>query len=101
MKSMHDLKNASRCRKAGWKATGSFPGALLSSISSEPTQDAKGEVGKWRLILNLSSSEGLSVNDGIKRELCSLSHMSVDDMAKRLMNWEKGHLRQTHFERGS
>ena len=35
--------------------------------------------GKWRLILDFSSPEGGSVNDGITKELCSLSYMSVDE----------------------
>ena len=50
------------------------------------------EVGKWRLILDLSSPEGFSVNDGIKRELCSLSYMSVDDVARRVRDLGKGTL---------
>ena len=29
--------------------------------------------GKWRLIIDLSSPEGWSVNDGIERELCSIT----------------------------
>lgn len=43
---------------------------------------AKKEPGKWRLILDLSSPEGFSVNDGISPDLCSLSYISVDDVAK-------------------
>ena len=39
----------------------------------------KGNSGKWRLILDLSSPEGQSVNDGINPEWCSLSYVSVDD----------------------
>ena len=52
----------------------------------------KSEVGKWRLILDLSSPEGFSVNDGIKSELCSLSYMSVDDVARRVRDLGKGTL---------
>ena len=37
--------------------------------------------GKWCLILNLSASEGASINDGIARQLCSLSYVTVDDIA--------------------
>ena len=32
---------------------------------------------KWRLILNLSSPDGHSVNDGVQKKLASLSYMSV------------------------
>ena len=42
----------------------------------------KGASGKWRLILDLSSSAGFSVNDGIPPEYCSLSYTSVDEAAK-------------------
>ena len=34
--------------------------------------------GKWRLIVDLSSPEGASVNDGVDKELFSLSYTSVD-----------------------
>ncbi len=35
---------------------------------------------KWRLIVNLSAPEGNSVNDGISKELASLSYVKVDDV---------------------
>ena len=38
--------------------------------------------GKWRLTLDLSNPTGSSVNDGIHPELCSLSYISVDDVAR-------------------
>ena len=38
----------------------------------------KGRPGKWRLILDLSSPEGLSINDGIAKEDCSFHYASVD-----------------------
>ena len=39
----------------------------------------KGNSRKWRLILDLSSPDGQSVNDGINPEWCSLSYISVED----------------------
>ena len=39
----------------------------------------KGNSRKWRLILDLSSSDGQCVNDGINPEWCSLSYISVED----------------------
>ncbi len=33
----------------------------------------RGRPGKWRLIVNLSAPKGNSVNDGISKELASLS----------------------------
>ena len=37
--------------------------------------------GKWRLITDLSFPLGLSVNDGIESDLCSLSYTSVEQVA--------------------
>jgi len=38
-------------------------------------------IGKWRLITDLSFPEGSSVNDGIDSELCSLSYVTMDEVA--------------------
>ncbi len=40
--------------------------------------------GKWRLIVDLSSSNGTSVNDGIESSLCSLHYTSVDESCARI-----------------
>ena len=37
--------------------------------------------GKWRLITDLSFPSGQSVNDGIDPDLCSLSYITVEDIA--------------------
>ena len=37
----------------------------------------KNKPGKWRLIMDLSSPDGASVNDGIEKDTCSLSYISV------------------------
>ena len=47
---------------------------------------------KWRLILDLSSPEGSSVNNGIDKELCSLSYVSVDDIAADVLQLGQGAL---------
>ena len=49
-------------------------------------------VNKWRLILDLSSPEGHSVNDAISPDLCSLSYISVDDAAKAVTRVGRGAL---------
>ena len=46
--------------------------------------------GKWRLIVDLSAPEGLSVNDGIPKELCSLGYMSVDDVVAQVLKMGRG-----------
>ena len=38
----------------------------------------KHKPGKWRLIVDLSAPEGSSVNDGIDKDTCSLSYVSID-----------------------
>ncbi len=43
---------------------------------------------KWRFIVDLSSPEPLSVNDGISKSLCSLAYARVKDAARAIV--EKG-----------
>ena len=52
----------------------------------------KGSTGKWRLILDLSSTEGASVNAGINRELCSLKYATVDRAAESVVQLGRGAL---------
>ena len=52
----------------------------------------KGSSGKWRLILDLSSPEGASVNDGIDKTLCSLSYATVDEAASQVVRLGRGAL---------
>ena len=48
--------------------------------------------GKWRLIVDLSSPKGASVNDGIDPLWCTLTYISVDDVAKIIAGMGKGTL---------
>ena len=50
------------------------------------------QTGKWRLIVDLSSPHGESVNDGIDKELCTLSYISVDDIVRRIVMLKNGAL---------
>ena len=52
----------------------------------------KNQQGKWRLITDLSSPQGHSVNDGIDPALCSLSYTSVDDAAAEISAMGRGTL---------
>ena len=45
----------------------------------------KSRPNKWRLILDLSSPGGNSINDGISKELASLSYVSVDEVVVRVL----------------
>lgn len=46
----------------------------------------KKEAGKFRLIHHLSYPSGLSVNDGIPKNLTSVSYHTVDDAVKMIQN---------------
>ncbi len=65
-----------------------FPQLQVSRIGVVP----KHTPGQWRLIVDLSSPEGYSVNDGISRQLCSLSYISVDTAAKIVAQKGRGTL---------
>ena len=45
--------------------------------------------GKWRLITDLSFPSGRSVNNGIPDCLCSLTYMTVDDVAAKVATLAK------------
>ena len=52
----------------------------------------KHKPNKWRLIVDLSAPEGHSINDGISKELASLSYVSVDDVVACALKEGKGAL---------
>lgn len=60
-------------RIAGSFCTTDTHGVHISRFGIIPK---KSQPGKWRLIVDLSHPEGLSVNDGISSALCSLSYAS-------------------------
>ena len=48
--------------------------------------------GKWRLILDLSSPQGNSVNDGISQELAAINYPSVDTAVQPILQAGRGAL---------
>ena len=48
--------------------------------------------GKWRLIHDLSSPEGASINDGISPDLSSLTYVTVDQVAQDIVRLSPGTL---------
>ncbi len=48
--------------------------------------------GKWRLVTDLSFPDGHSVNDGIDRDLCSLTYSTVDEVADLVARLGQGTL---------
>ena len=63
-----------------------FPMVQVSPFGVIP----KSALGKWSLILDLSSPEGFSVSNGVDKDLCCLSYMSVDEVAERVVEVGKG-----------
>ena len=60
----------------------SVPDVVVSRFGVIPKG---GQVGRWRLIVDLSHPERRSVNDGISTNWCSLKYMRVEDVAERLL----------------
>ena len=58
-------------------------GLQLNPFGVIPKQ---GRPGKWCLIVDLSSPEGMSINDGINAEYCSITYASVDDAVKMILD---------------
>ena len=50
----------------------------------------KSEPGNWRVILDLSSPEGFSVNHDFDKDLCSWSYLSEDEVAESVVELERG-----------
>ena len=76
-------------RVLGPLQVGSIPGVQISPFGVIP----KGRTpGKWRLIVDLSSPKGSSVNDGISSDLCSLSYISIDDVSRVIASLGRGTL---------
>ena len=65
----------------------SMPGLQISPFGVIPK---KSSPGNWRLIVDLSSPDQHSVNDGIPKELCSLSYCSVDDAVRQVLRLGRG-----------
>jgi len=57
-----------------------FPQIHISRFEVIP----KSTEGQWRLIVDLSSPEGASVNAGVSESLCSLSYVSVQEARSRM-----------------
>jgi len=52
----------------------------------------KHKPNKWLLIVDLSSPNGASVNDGIDKDICSLSYTSVDAVVEKILEMGRGAL---------
>ncbi|KAK3734847.1 hypothetical protein QZH41_011755 [Actinostola sp. cb2023] len=76
-------------RVAGPFATPPLPHLQVSSFGVIPK---RGQPGKWRLIVDLSSPRGLSVNDGIDRDEFTLQYIRVDQIIQMVSDLGRGAL---------
>ena len=76
-------------RVAGPFDTPPIPNLHVSSFGVIPK---KGQEGKWRLIVDLSSPTGASVNDGINAEDFALQYIKLDQIIGMVSRFGKGAL---------
>ena len=76
-------------RIAGPFASPPLPHLHISRFGVIPK---KHQAGKWRLILDLSSPDGHSVNDGIRKDPFTVQYMKVDDIIDGIMSLGRGTL---------
>lgn len=76
------------------RVAGPFDSPPMPSLhtSSFGVIPKKGQPGKWRLIIDLSSPHGHSINDGIDPAAWSLHYIKIDDVVHMLANLGKGAL---------
>ena len=78
-----------KARVAGPFSIAPIPNLHMSCFGIIPK---KYQPGKWRLILDLSSPVGHSVNDGIPKESFSVQYIKVDDIINGIMSLGRGSL---------
>jgi len=71
---------------------GPFPSVPLPNlqISSFGVIPKKGQIGKWRLIGDLSSPRGSSVNDGINPDEFSMHYIKLDQIIRMVAKYRHG-----------
>ena len=69
-----------------------FPPLPNLQVSSFGVIPKWGQVGKWHLIVDLSSPTGSSVNDGIEPEKFTLHYIKVDKVIQLVSQFETGAL---------
>ena len=84
----HIAKECAGGRILGPFVPNTLPEVQISRFGVIPKRSSRG----WRLILDLSSPEGGSVNDGIDPDLCSLSYVTIDDAARAIVESGPGSL---------
>ena len=82
-------KEVSLLRVAGPFSSPPLPNLQVSPFGIIPKRNQPGE---WRLILDLSSPHGSSVDDGIPKEPYSMHYVTVDDAIRELISLGPGTL---------
>lgn len=78
-----------RCRVASPFPSIPLPNLQISSFGVIPK---KGQRGKWRLIVDLSSPQGSSVNDGISSDEFSMHYINLDQIISMIAKHGSGTL---------
>ena len=69
------------------RLAGPLPSSLVQTVHISPMGLVpKSHSDNWRLVVDLSSPQGQSVNDGISRDSCSLHYASVDNAVDIITN---------------
>ena len=76
-------------RVAGPFSKSIIPRAHISRFGVIPKSH---QPNKWRLIVDLSHPAGYSVNDGIPKDLCTISYITVDTAISHILNSGPGTL---------
>ena len=73
---------------------GPFPRARVPTvhISRFGVIPKSHQQNKWRLIVDLSYPKGRSINDGIPKELCSMTYITIDDAITKILTLGSGTL---------
>lgn len=76
------------------RVAGPFPSPPLPNlhVSSFGVIPKKGQPGKWRLVVDLSSPFGSSVNDGINPDEFSLHYIKLEEIVAMVNRWGQGAL---------
>ena len=72
------------------RIVGPLPATVAIHTSRFGVIPKSGQPNKWRLILDLSSPRGHSVNDAISKDLCSLRYATVDQAVHRIVELGPG-----------
>ena len=74
------------------RVLGPLPSYLCSTIQVSPfgVIPKPSKPGQWRLIVDLSSPQGASVNDGISSKWASLAYVSVDQIVDTVLQLGQG-----------